>query len=205
MADQPAQTTPFRVTLRREKIAARQALPEAVHALASAHILAHLFQLLQPRPPGVIAFCWPVRAEVDCRPLLLDLLRADWQAAMPTVVTPATPMDFRAWTPDAPMATDPFGIPVPQTARCVTPDVVLLPLVAADPAGYRLGYGGGYFDRTLAATVPRPLTIGVGFELAIVPDIHPEPHDIPLDLIVTETGARLTRQLGTSALSMSSV
>ncbi|MDP1956852.1 MAG: 5-formyltetrahydrofolate cyclo-ligase [Rhodocyclaceae bacterium] len=191
--------------MRREKIAARLALPEEMHALASAHILDRLSQLLQPRPPGTLAFCWPVRAEVDCRPLMLDLIRAGWQAAMPTVVTPAAPMQFRAWSPDAPMTTDPFGIPVPQTAHCVTPDVVLLPLVAVDPAGYRLGYGGGYFDRTLAAAVPRPLTIGVGFELAIVPDIHPEPHDIPLDIIVTETGMRLTRQPDASGLPIPSV
>ncbi|MDP3037997.1 MAG: 5-formyltetrahydrofolate cyclo-ligase [Rhodocyclaceae bacterium] len=205
MADQPAQTTVFRAALRREKIAARQALPEEMHALASAHTLAHLSQMLKPRPPGVIAFCWPVRAEVDCRPLMLDLIRAGWQAAMPMVTTPAAPMEFRAWTPDAPMTTDPFGIPVPQTTHCVTPAVVLLPLVAADPTGYRLGYGGGYFDRTLAVSVPRPLTIGVGFELAIVPDIHPEPHDIPLDIIVTETGVRLMRSANTSGLSISSV
>ncbi|MDO8958264.1 MAG: 5-formyltetrahydrofolate cyclo-ligase [Rhodocyclaceae bacterium] len=204
MADQPVQTTPFRVALRREKIAARLALPEAMHALASARILDRLFQLLQPRSPGVIAFCWPVRAEVDCRPLVLDLINAGWQATMPTVATPDAPMAFRAWTPDAPMTTDPFGIPVPQTTHCVIPDIVLLPLVAADPAGYRLGYGGGYFDRTLAVSVPRPLTIGVGFELSIVPDIHPEPHDIPLDLIVTEAGMRLTRSGDTSGLPTSS-
>ena len=87
-----------------------------------------------------------------------------------------------AWVPDL--------IPVPATAAGPTPDVLLLPLVAFDAAGYRLGYGGGYFDRTLAAMHPRPLTIGVGFDLCAVADIRPERHDIPLDLIVTESGIR---------------
>lgn len=203
MADQPVQSTAFRAALRREKIAARLAMPAEDHALASARILVSLGQLLQPQPPGTIAFCWPVRAEVDCRALILDLIRAGWQAAMPTATTPAASMQFRAWSPDAPMTTDPYGIPVPQTARCVIPDVVLLPLVAADPAGYRLGYGGGFFDRTLATMVPRPLAIGVGFELAIVPDIQPEPHDIPLDIIVTE--ARVRRVHSLDSLPISSV
>lgn len=88
------------------------------------------------------------------------------------------------------MTADPYGIPVPATALSPPPNVLLLPLVAFDAAGYRLGYGGGYFDRTLAAMHPRPLTIGVGFDLCAVADIRPERHDIPLDLIVTESGIR---------------
>jgi len=103
------------------------------------------------------------------------------------------------------MTTDPHGIPVPRTERCVIPDVLLLPLVACDPNGYRLGYGGGYFDRTLAENVPRPLAIGVGFELAIVPNIYPEPHDIPLDIIVTEAMVRMVETGGTPCRSISSV
>ena len=68
------------------------------------------------------------------------------------------------------------------------PNIILLPLVAFDRQGFRLGYGGGYFDRTLAALVPRPLAIGVGFELARVADIRPQAHDLPLDAVVTEAG-----------------
>ncbi len=189
MTDQPSQSAvnpAWRNALRQEKIAARLALPAAEHRLASATILARLTELLLPRPPGVLAFCWPVRGEVDCRPLAAQLLTAGWQAAMPTVIRRDAAMEYRVWTADAPMSRDPHGIPVPATTRCVIPDVLLLPLVAFDDDGYRLGYGGGYFDRTLAANVPRPLSIGVGFELARVPSIHPAPHDIPLDIIVTE-------------------
>ncbi len=97
-------------------------------------------------------------------------------------------MSFRTWTPSSAMTTDRYGIPIPLGGQEVLPDIVLLPLVAFDPQGFRLGYGGGYFDRTLGSLVPRPLAIGVGFELARVADIRPQAHDIPLDAVVTEAG-----------------
>jgi 5,10-methenyltetrahydrofolate synthetase len=194
--DQPADIAAFRTALRREKIAARQALPAENHARASARILDHLTRLLLPRPPGTIAFCWPIRAEVDCRPLVQQLMDNGWGAAMPVVVAPAAPMQFRVWSPQAPMTTDPHGIPIPDTSPSQTPDVLLLPLVAFDAAGYRLGYGGGYFDRTIANLasltndIAHPLTVGVGFASSAVTTIHPAPHDIPPDWIVTELGAK---------------
>jgi len=176
----------FRAALRREKLAARLALPAVEHAAGSAGIATHLAGLLAPRPPGTLAFCAPVRGEFDARPLAAELLARGWRAAMPVVVATAAPMIFRAWTPDCAMTEDRHGIPIPAAGPLLTPDVVLLPLVAFDPAGYRLGYGGGYFDRTLAALVPRPLAIGVGFELARAADIRPQAHDVRLDAIVTE-------------------
>jgi 5,10-methenyltetrahydrofolate synthetase len=87
-----------------------------------------------------------------------------------------------------PMTIDPHGIPVPDTTASVQPDIVLLPLLAFDAAGYRLGYGGGYFDRTLANAMPRPLAVGVGFDLNAVATTWPGQHDIPLDVVVTESG-----------------
>jgi len=190
--DQPADIAAFRAALRRKSIAARRALPVEDHARASASILDHLARLLLPRPAGIIAYCWPIRAEVDCRPLVQQLMVKGWRAAMPVVVAPAAPMEFRVWSPQAPMTTDPHGIPIPDTSLSQTPDVLLLPLVAFDAAGYRLGYGGGYFDRTIAslASATPPLTIGVGFAASAVTTIHPGPHDIPPDWIVTELGAK---------------
>lgn len=194
MSDQPDESDTHsgidvrsaRAVLRREKIAARLALDPAAHRQASARILELLGAFLAARPAGTLGFCWPIRAEVDCRPLV-DRLRADgWQISMPTVVQTDAPMEFRVWWPDAPMQADPYGIPVPDTDPAPVPDVLLVPLVACDAAGYRLGYGGGYFDRTLAACTRRPLTIGVGFELCRVDSIHPGGHDIPLDASVTE-------------------
>lgn len=118
------------------------------------------------------------------------MLECGWQAVMPTVAVPDAPMEFRPWRPGTPLVADPFGIPVPDTAAGPAPAVLLLPLVAFDAAGYRLGYGGGYFDRTLAACAPRPVTIGVGFDCCGVATIWPQAHDVPLDCIVTETGVR---------------
>jgi 5-formyltetrahydrofolate cyclo-ligase len=194
MTDQISQIavnpTAMRATLRREKIAARLALPAAAHRAANVAIQHHLTEFMLPLHAGTIAFCMPIRAEADCRPLVEHLIKVGWQAAMPVVHTLNAPMEFRAWWPAAPMTADPFGIPVPATELAANPDVILLPLVAFDAAGYRLGYGGGYFDRTLSAMNPRSLSVGVGFDLAAVKDIHPERHDIPLDLIVTESGIR---------------
>ena len=179
-----------RARLRRENIAARAALAPDEHARLSLALEAHLARAFAAREAGVLAFCWPIRGEFDARPLVGRLLAAGWRAAIPTVTKLAAPMSFRAWTPGAPMGVDPFGIPVPAAADEVAPDVALLPLVAFDEAGFRLGYGGGYFDRTLAAMVRRPLAWGVGFEAALTPDLHPQAHDIPLDAVVTERGIR---------------
>ena len=194
MADQPAQTpvnpAAARAELRRAKIAARLALDADAHHHASALILDHLAALLRAHPPATLAFCWPIRAEVDCRSLVEELLAAGWQAAMPVVVAPESPMAFHRWLPEMAMRPDPHGIPVPAVAEPCSVDVLLLPLVGFDDAGYRLGYGGGYFDRTLAACARRPKTIGVGFELGYVASITPESHDIALDAIVTEAGIR---------------
>jgi len=168
-------------------------MSEREHALASAAIDAYLTSLLVPQPPRTVAFCWPVRKEFDCRPLLGRLLAAGWQACQPVVVAKDAPMVFRAWQPESAMTTDCFGIPVPADGAVVVPDIVLLPLVAFDEQGYRLGYGGGFFDRTLARMAAKPATIGVGFEFGRLESLLPQAHDVPLDAIVTE---RQVRQYG---------
>ena len=187
-AEHDADSSAFRAALRRERLAARLALDTARHAALSGRLGAHLAGLLSALPAQTLAFCAPVRGEFDARPLVGELLARGWRAAMPVVVEAGAPMVFRAWTRDCAMAADRHGIPIPGDGPAIIPDIVLLPLVAFDPAGYRLGYGGGYFDRTLAARTPRPRAIGVGFELGRVPDIRPQPHDIRLDAVVTEAG-----------------
>jgi hypothetical protein len=107
--------------------------------------------------------------------------------ALPVVVQKAAPVLFREWWPGIPMANGIWNIPVPAAGDPVAPDVLLVPVVGFDRQNYRLGYGGGYYDRTLAAAT-RPRTIGVGFELARIATIHPQPHDIPMDFVVTEAG-----------------
>ncbi len=185
-SNQELDSAAFRARLRREKIAARMALPADEHERASRLIETGLEALLADLTPRVVAFCWPLRREFDCRPLVGRLIAGGWRAVQPVVLAPATPMVFRPWRPDTPMTEDRYGIPIPSGDSTVTPDVVLLPVVAFDAQAYRIGYGGGYFDRTLAALSPKPLTIGIGFELARVESVRPEPHDIRLDAIVTE-------------------
>ena len=186
-------STAFRAALRQEKLSARMSMPAEEHLAASGRIRAALAGFLAGRPPTTLGVCVPVRGEPDCLPLATELAAAGWSIVMPVVEAPAAPLRFRAWHAGAPMTQDPHGIPVPATAACAPPEILLLPLVAFDPAGYRLGYGGGYFDRTLAACVPRPFTIGVGFDLCRVDTIRPAPHDIPLDRIVTESGLDMPR------------
>jgi len=111
------------------------------------------------------------------------------RTALPVVVAEGQPLAFREWTPETPLAPDRYGIPTPTAGEWLTPDLILLPLNGFDAAGFRLGYGGGYFDRTLAALAPRPLAVGVGFEINRVDSIRPEAHDQRLDWIVTENGA----------------
>ncbi|MDP1733415.1 MAG: 5-formyltetrahydrofolate cyclo-ligase [Sulfuritalea sp.] len=183
-----ADSSVFRTALRGEKLAARMALAADARLALSARIEAHLLQLLTPLAPQTLAFCAAVRGEFDAQALVSLLIERGWRAAMPVVETPDTPMGFRGWTPGAAMGVDRYGIPIPAAGGAIAPDIVLLPLVAFDSQGFRLGYGGGYFDRTLAALVPRPFSIGVGFELARVKDIRPQRHDIRLDAIVTEAG-----------------
>ncbi len=174
--------------LRRHMIAIRRKLAPATVAGWSAMIVAHLLESFA-RPPGqCIAFCWPIHHEPDVRPALTAWQAQGCQAALPVVTAPARPLAFRPWSPDTRLEPDRYGIPTPTAGPWVRPDVLLLPLNAFDAAGYRLGYGGGFFDRTLASLDPRPLAIGVGFELNRVDSIQPEVHDQPLDWIVTEAG-----------------
>lgn len=177
--------------MRREKIAAREALPPDEHRRLSIAIEGHLASLLQSCQPRMLGFCWPIRAEFDCRPLVARLIAAGGRACVPRVAAPETALKFCAWRPDSQMLVDRYGIHYPANGETVTPDVLLMPVNAFDAAGYRLGYGGGYFDRTLAelaALARQPLAIGVGFELARVASIFPAPHDMPLDAVVTEAG-----------------
>ena len=168
-------------------LARRAALSASEHRALSARIVAHALAALPA--PSVAAFCWPIKHEPDIRALLAAWAQSGARTALPVVVGEGQPLAFREWTPDTPLTLDRYGIPTPSTGEWLTPDLILMPLNGFDAAGYRLGYGGGYFDRTLAALVPRPLAIGVGFEINRIDSIRPEAHDQRLDWIVTECGA----------------
>ena len=168
--------------------AAREALPAASHREKSAAILRHIETGFPALATRLVGFYWPIRHEVDPLPLIERLIAAGGDAALPVVVGRGMPLEFRPWRPGVAMATGSYDIPFPAAGPAVAPDVLLVPLLGFDGAGFRLGYGAGYYDRTLAAFAVRPLTIGVGFELGRLTTVRPQPHDIAMDAIVTEAG-----------------
>lgn len=183
-----------RAALRRRLLDWRSCLAADEHAACSARIVAHLLAVTAldgeiPLLAGqVLAFCWPVQAEADLLPAVPVWRARGLRLALPLVIAPAKPLAFREWLPDGELQPDRYGIPTPVAGDLLTPDLLLLPVNAFDAAGYRLGYGGGFFDRTLAALQPRPPAIGVGFEGCRVASILPEAHDQRLDAVVTEAG-----------------
>lgn len=180
----------WRARTRSDLIDARLRLPEAQRREFTATIGALLEAMLAVWPGGVIAFCWPYRGEADPRFAIRALRERGTRAALPVVAGRGAPLQFRHWQPGVAMVAGPLGIPAPRDTALLVPQAALVPLVGFDAQGYRLGYGGGYFDRTLAALRKKPVTVGVGFEIARLPSIHPQPHDIAMDFIVTETGVR---------------
>lgn len=178
----------WRTRTRAELIAQREgvALPRRRAADAGINeLLEQSFRWLERR---VIAFCWPYRGEVDVRFAIRRFRERGAVAALPEVQGKGRPLRFRQWWPGVAMVPGALGIPAPEGTDLVVPDAAFVPLVGFDGAGYRLGYGGGYFDRTLAACARKPLAVGVGTEAVRLPTIHPQAHDIPMDFIVTEAG-----------------
>ncbi len=178
----------FRNALRSRLIAAREALPADIHAQLSRKLERHLGELLDALNPAMLAFCWPFRGEFDARALVSGRLPDGLRACLPVVMDNDSPLEFREWTPQSEMIEDRYGIHIPAQGEALLPDTILMPLNGFDEAGYRLGYGGGYFDRSLATIAPRPRAIGVGFELARIDSIRPQAHDLSMDFIVTEAG-----------------
>lgn len=133
-----------------------------------------------------VGFYWPIRGEPDLRSVVAGWLAADDRRVAGLPVVSEDTLEFRQWTPEAPMRAAEHGIPVPAHGRVVQPECVLIPCVGFDAARYRLGYGGGYYDRTLAALVPWPLAVGIAYELSRIDSIEPQPHDIRLDVVLTE-------------------
>ena len=174
---------------RERLIALRLGLSAALRREWSECIAAALEALLAEYP-GTLGAYWPFRAEFDPRPLLERAVAEGRLVALPAVIDKKGPLEYRAWRPGEALVDGVWNIPVPERRRVVVPAVVLAPLVGFDEACYRLGYGGGYFDRTLAALSPRPLAIGVGFAAQLLATIHPQPFDVPMDVIVTEAGMR---------------
>lgn len=184
----PEELKAWRKAEREQLVAAREALDARAVDASRRQIDAHVERAFPGLKGIVFAFCWPIRNEYDARHLARTLREAGALTALPVVVAPKTSLVFREWHPGVELAEGPLGIPYPVDSRELTPRAVLLPMNGWDAQGYRLGYGGGFFDRTLASLKHKPLVIGVSYELARMATIHPQPWDIPMDYVVTERG-----------------
>jgi 5,10-methenyltetrahydrofolate synthetase len=148
------------------------------------------------RPDLVIGAYWPIKGEFDPLPALHrwkengELMDAPQRRliGLPVVDKIHKTLRFHLWHPGCPMQEDAYGIPKPKDTEAVAPTLLFVPCVGYGPGGYRLGYGGGFYDRTLAALRPRPFTVGLSFAHGFIEDFEPEPHDRPLDAILNENG-----------------
>ncbi len=152
-----------------------------------------LDDLIGMSPRAVVSLYWPLRGEPDLRPWMSAAHAKGVRVALPVVVAKGQPLVFREWRSGARLERGVWNIPFPADGAEVVPTVVIAPLVGFDPGCFRLGYGGGFFDRTLASLPVKPLAIGVGHPGCRIATIYPQPHDLPMDWIVTGTVAPVER------------
>lgn len=178
--------------LRAEMLARRQGLGDGERR-AAADALLESFRLERPiRLRGVVSGFWPIKDEIDIRPLMSYLHGEGCRLALPVVQGRGQRLSFRAWRPGDPLEAGVFGTLQP-SAACETlePDALLVPLLACDAEGWRLGYGGGFYDRTLEDLRRRRkvTAVGVGFDLQLVPDVPHGADDQRLDWLLTDRRA----------------
>ncbi len=169
---------------RQRALAARAGCDPAWGARLAEGVLAE-----RPPPAGAaVAGFWPMGREIDIRPLLVALHERGHKVLLPVTPQLGNPLSFRVWTPGAPLRHEKFGThcPMPEAPEGV-PDLLLVPLVAFDRAGRRLGYGGGFYDRTLAA-LPRATALGCAYAAQELDAVPADEHDVRLPAIATERG-----------------
>jgi 5,10-methenyltetrahydrofolate synthetase len=180
--------------LRKTLLEQRLNLPDR---LEKADLLQRVMRIwLVGRSDAVIGAYWPIKGEFDPLPAL-HRWKEDGELidqpqlrriGLPVVNKQLKTMTFHAWYPGCPMEEDAYGIPKPKDTEMLTPTLLFVPCVGYGPGGYRLGYGGGFYDRMLANLSPKPFTVGLGFGSGFVSDLEPETHDMPLDAILNDYG-----------------
>ncbi len=200
-------------TLRQRLVQERLHLPDRLERIARLQQVMRMW--LMDRQDAVVGAYWPIKGEFDPLPALyrwqedavlgssihtledaavkqnLNLLNPSDQQrriGLPVVNKEHKTLIFYSWYPGCPMETDAYDIPKPKDTAIVVPTLLFVPCVGYAPGGYRLGYGGGFYDRTLATLQPKPFTVGLAYSNALVPDFQPEAHDVPLDAILTDAG-----------------
>jgi 5-formyltetrahydrofolate cyclo-ligase len=180
-----------KASVRAQALARRDALPPDARAQCALAIADRIARL--SLPPGPVAAYWPIRSEADPRPAARLLREKGREIALPCVT--GDHLVFRRWSEGDPLVSASLGLmEPPPDAAVLKPTVLLVPLAAFDRRGHRIGYGRGFYDRALAALGP-VTTIGVGFATQEIPLIPDEPHDHPLDFVVTEQETIDTRAL----------
>ncbi len=183
--------------LRQQLLAKRKMIPVSKRDMDSQRLCSLLWEYCEQhfKPPLLIAAFWPIGHEIDIKPLLFKLDQAGFHIILPKVLEKDAPLHFFRWTSQSPMTVGHFNIPEPLTSEEIhlTPDIVFTPLVGFTRQGDRLGYGKGYYDRTLATWIARgqdPLTIGLSWDEGLIEDSHYQAaeHDIPLKRILTPSG-----------------
>lgn len=182
---------PTIVSWRRQQRAAllgmRQAISPDERQRAAEVIAEKLDRIVAARGIANIGLYWPIKQEINLTAWASARARqGNLALCLPVVVTPKEPLEYWRWTPGEDLARGIWNIPVPARRDVALPDLLLAPLVGFDQARYRLGYGGGYFDRTLGSLSPRPAIIGIGYDFSVLDTIFPQPHDIPMDAVLTE-------------------
>jgi 5-formyltetrahydrofolate cyclo-ligase len=169
----------------------RAAIYSDARAEAAKAAAGHFFSGVELAPGEIVAAYWPIRDELDCRPVLTRLVDSGQPVCLPVVIGDGEALELRLWAEGEPLYPSGFGtLAPPEGAPVVEPDVILMPLLGFDKQGTRLGYGGGYYDRTLTILSKIPRLVGYAFASQEIEHIPREPHDIPLDAVVTEAGYR---------------
>lgn len=195
MVDETIEQT--KVALRIKALAARALLDHDERAEAAQAATEHFFKSIELGPADVVAAYWRIRDELDCQPILVRLMDSNQTVVLPAVSGPEAPLDLRVWEQGSALYEAGFGTLAPsELAPRAEPDIVIMPLLGFDSAGTRLGYGGGYYDRTLAIMNKKPRLVGLAFAAQELEYIPRDSHDVPLDAVITEAGIR---QFGAAA------
>jgi 5-formyltetrahydrofolate cyclo-ligase len=184
----PPEIAEWRNAERKRLIEGRVAVSQDDRTAHTAKIVAGLDKVVEQVSGRVVSLYWPFRGEPDLRPWMETVTIRGGTTVLPLVVAKRHPLLFRAWKKGEPLERGVWNIPIPANGPERVPDIVIAPLVGFDPDCFRLGYGGGFFDRTLASLSKKPLIIGVGYEFQSMPSIKPQRHDIPMDVIITDAG-----------------
>lgn len=189
-----AETQALKANLRREA-SVRRKQAQAAHPQAGLALMQHFKGAIHAPAGAAISGFWPMAEEIDVVPLLSQLHAAGHPIGLPVVVGKGQPLIFRSWHPGLALVDGGFRTEVPPPGSPeLVPEILIVPLLAFDAEGYRLGYGGGFYDRTLEklrnARGKRPLAVGVAFSAQHVARVPRDRHDQPLDWIVTEKSAQ---------------